>query len=231
MEFFRRLFDTLVHLSPDKLNDFISYVGVERLYIVVFAIVFMETGFVVTPFLPGDSLLFTLGAVAASPDSPLKLPLVMLILCTAANSGDLVNYTLGKHIGPKVFAAESSRLLNKKHLISAQKFYEKHGRKTIIMARFVPVIRTFAPFVAGIGRMNFFRFASFSVVGGMVWVSSLTLAGYWFGSQEQVKRNFHLVIVAIIVISVLPVVIEFFRARRHSKKSAQEHSPQPVDRP
>ena len=230
MEFFRRLVDTLIHLSPDKLNDFISYVGVERLYMVVFAIVFMETGFVVTPFLPGDSLLFTLGAVAASPDSPLKLPLVMLILCAAANSGDLVNYTLGKHLGPKVFAAESSRLLNKKHLISAQKFYEKHGRKTIIMARFVPVIRTFAPFVAGIGRMNFFRFASFSVVGGMVWVNSLTLVGYWFGSQETIKRNFHLVIVAIIVISVMPIAIEFFRARRHSKKSTQEHSPQPVDR-
>lgn len=230
MEFVRRLLDTLIHLSPDKLNDFISYVGVERLYVVVFAIVFMETGFVVTPFLPGDSLLFALGAVAASPDSPLKLPLLMLILCAAANSGDLINYTIGKHIGPKVFAAESSRLLNKKHLISAQNFYEKHGRKTIIMARFVPVIRTFAPFVAGIGRMNFFRFASFSVVGGIIWVTSLSLAGYWFGSQEQVKRNFHLVIVAIIVISVLPVVFEFLKARRHGKKIAHEQPQQPIER-
>jgi membrane-associated protein len=229
MEFIRRLVDTLIHLSPQKLNDFISYVGVERLYMVVFVIVFMETGFVVTPFLPGDSLLFALGAVAASPDSPVKLPLLAIILCLAANSGDLVNYTLGKKIGPKVFSAESSRLLNKKHLISAQEFYEKHGRKTIILARFVPIIRTFAPFVAGIGRMNFFRFASFSVVGGIIWVVSLTLAGYWFGSQEQVKRNFHLVIVAIIVISVLPVVFEFLKARRRGSKAPLDRPTHPVE--
>ncbi len=229
MEFFRRLVDTLIHLSPEKLNEFISYVGVERLYMVVFVIVFMETGFVVTPFLPGDSLLFALGAVAASSDSPLKLPLLALILCLAANSGDLLNYTLGKKIGPKVFTAETSRLLNKKHLIRAQEFYEKHGRKTIILARFIPIIRTFAPFVAGIGRMNFFRFASFSILGGVIWVVSLTLAGYWFGSREQVKRNFHLVIVAIIVISVLPVVLEFFRARRRAGKSQQDRLTHPVE--
>lgn len=228
MEFLHRLVDTLIHLSPDKLNDLIGYIGTGKLYVLLFVIVFCETGLVVLPFLPGDSLLFALGAVAAGDSSPLSFPLLVLVLCGAANSGDLVNYTLGCRIGPKVFSREGSKLLNKKHLLEAQAFYDRHGRKTIILARFVPVIRTFAPFVAGIGKMQFFRFASFSVLGGLIWVLSILSAGYWFGGQPAIKRNFHLVIVAIIVISVLPAVIEVMRSKARAKKEAAAKASAPA---
>lgn len=235
MEFFHQLIQTLIHLSPASLNSFISYVGPTNLYIVLFAIVFCETGLVLLPFLPGDSLLFALGAVAATPGSPLSLPLVMLILCVAANSGDLVNYTLGYRIGPKIFSKEGSRLLNKKHLLEAQAFYDRHGRTTIILARFVPVIRTFAPFVAGIGRMQFTRFISFSIAGGALWVCLLTLLGKWsmelakyVGGQEKVEKNFKLVILTIIVISVMPAVIEVLRSKAKAKREAAAAAVSPV---
>jgi membrane-associated protein len=218
MEFFHRLLDTIFHLSPEKLNEFMTYIGPGKLYVVLFAIVFAETGLVVTPFLPGDSLLFALGAVAAS-EGPLSLPAVIILLCLAANCGDLLNYTLGFRIGPKVFSRESSWLLNKKHLLEAQRFYDKHGRKTIILARFVPIVRTFAPFVAGIGRMSFFRFAAFSVGGGMLWVVSLTMCGYFFGRIPWVKTHFEAIVVMIVVISVLPVVIHVWQSRREAKAS------------
>jgi membrane-associated protein len=217
MEFFHELYTTLRHLNPESVNHFAHYVG-PWLYIVFFAIIFCETGLVVMPFLPGDSLLFVLGAVAASGDA-VSLKLLCPLLCLAANCGDLLNYSLGYHIGPKVFSRENSRLLNKKHLLEAQKFYDKHGRKTIIMARFVPIIRTFAPFVAGVGKMPFVRFALFSVTGGMLWVVSLTLCGYFFGTIPFVQKHFELIVVAIVLISVLPVVIHFFQARREARKS------------
>src|SRR4051794_27062915 len=173
------LIDLFLHLDK-HLNDFAA-AHPTGVYALLVAIVFCETGFVVTPFLPGDSLLFAVGALAAASGSPINLPLVIVLLCLSANAGDLVNYTIGRRVGPAIFSKEGSLLLSKKHLDEAQAFYDKHGRKTIILARFVPIIRTFAPFVAGIGRMPFSRFVGFSVGGGILWVTSLSLAGYYFG--------------------------------------------------
>jgi len=229
MEFFHQLIQTLWHLSPDSLNQFIAYVGPLKLYIVLFCIVFCETGLVILPFLPGDSLLFALGAVAAAPGSPLSFPVVAITLCAAANCGDLLNYMLGRRIGPSIFSKEGSRLLNKKHLLEAHAFYERHGRKTIILARFVPVVRTFAPFVAGIGKMEFIRFASFSILGGVLWVLSLMTLGYAFGKTKTVQEQFHLVIVAIIVISVLPAVIEVIRSKRRAAKAPAAAKEEPAE--
>ncbi len=206
MEFLRRLFETLIHLSPESMNQLAGYVG-PGLYVVLFAIVFAETGLVVTPFLPGDSLLFAVGAVAAHADSPISMPLTAALLIVAAILGDAVNYFIGYRIGPKVFSREDSWLLNKKHLLEAQRFYDKYGGKTIVIARFVPIVRTFAPFVAGIGRMNYVRFALYNVTGGIAWVLLFLMGGWWFGGRETVQKNFKLVVMAIIVISVLPAAI------------------------
>jgi membrane-associated protein len=212
MEFLHQLYMMLRHLSPQSVDAFAHYVG-PSLYIVLFAIIFCETGLVVLPFLPGDSLLFAIGAVAAS-SSSISLPKVAVLLCIAANCGDVVNYLIGYRLGPKVFSKESSRLLNKKHLLEAQQFYERHGRKTIIIARFVPIIRTFAPFVAGIGRMNFVRFAIFSVTGGVIWVLTCLLAGYRLAKFEIIQKHFEIVVLAIIAVSLVPVVISFLNSRR-----------------
>ncbi|WP_435017117.1 DedA family protein [Tundrisphaera sp. TA3] len=208
MAFLQQLFETLLHLSPESINTLAQSVG-PWLYVILFAIVFAETGLVVVPFLPGDSLLFAVGAVAASPGSPINLGLTMILLLVAAVVGDAVNYAIGKRIGPRVFSRDDSWLLNKKHLTEAQAFYDRYGGKTIILARFVPIIRTFAPFVAGIGRMNYARFAAFNVIGAVAWVAGFLGAGWWFGGREVVKKNFHLVIVAIILISVIPALFEF----------------------
>jgi membrane-associated protein len=183
-------------------------------YVVLFAIVFCETGLVVTPFLPGDSLLFAVGALAASPQTTLSLPLLLLLLCVAAVLGDAVNYSIGYRVGPAIFKSEGSRLFNKKHLERTQSFYEKYGSKTIVLARFIPIIRTFAPFVAGIGQMQYRRFALFNVTGGIAWVLIFLLAGYRFGRTEVVMRNFHLVLVAIVILSVMPPVIEYLLSLR-----------------
>src|SRR5262249_55911688 len=152
----------------------------------LFGIIFAETGLVVTPFLPGDSLLFAVGAVAASPGSPVNLPLVCALLIVAAILGDAVNYAIGYYVGPKVFSREDSWLLNRRHLMEAHEFYERYGGVTIILARFMPIIRTFAPFVAGIGRMTYHRFAVYNVTGGVIWVLLFLLAGWWFGGLETV---------------------------------------------
>jgi membrane-associated protein len=212
MDQLKQFVDIFLHLDH-HLNEWAGQLG-SWLYLLVFVIVFCETGLVVTPFLPGDSLLFALGALAAVSGSPLSLPLLLVLLIVAAVLGDGANYAIGRFLGPKVFHREDSIFLNKKHLLRTHRFYEKHGGKTIFLARFVPFIRTFAPFVAGIGQMRYRRFALFNVTGGVAWVVSFTLAGYWFGNQEWVKKNFPLVIAAIIVISVIPAVIEFWRARR-----------------
>ncbi len=211
MNLLRTALDWLKH--PDvHLNGLAGQhpVGV---YAVLVLIVFCETGLVVTPFLPGDSLLFAVGALAASAGSPLNLGLVIVLLCLAANCGDLVNYSLGRAAGPKVFRRQSF-LFNPNHLTEAQAFYDRHGRKTIILARFVPIIRTFAPFVAGVGRMTFGRFIGFSVGGGLLWVSLMTLAGYFFGNIPWVKTHFEVVVLAIVFISVIPVAIHALRGRR-----------------
>jgi membrane-associated protein len=203
---------SLIEINPTTLNEYANTLG-PWLYVVLFAIIFAETGLVVTPFLPGDSLLFAVGAVAAHPDSPIRLGLVAVLLVIAAVLGDAVNYFIGYRLGPRVFSREDSWLLNKKHLLRAHQFYEEYGGVTIILARFVPIVRTFAPFVAGIGRMSYRRFAVYNVAGGTVWILLFLLAGWWFGAQEVVQKNFKLVMVAIIVISVLPGVYEYIRSR------------------
>jgi membrane-associated protein len=189
-------------------------------YVLLFAIVFCETGLVVTPFLPGDSLLFAVGALAAAEGSNLSLPLITVLLLVAAILGDAVNYAIGLRVGPRIFSREDSWWLNKQHLVRAQQFYVKYGGKTIFLARFLPILRTFAPFVAGIGRMSYRRFAIFNVVGAFVWVLSFLFAGYFFGNLPGIKRNFHYVILAIIVISVIPVVVELWRGHREARRSA-----------
>ncbi|HVT88002.1 MAG TPA: VTT domain-containing protein [Tepidisphaeraceae bacterium] len=217
MEFFTKLFDLLRHLGEDdKWRAMVDFVGIHNLYLVLFAIVFCETGLVVTPFLPGDSLIFSIGAVAGR-EIGINLLLVGPLLLAAALIGDNVNYWLGRRLGPAVFKREDSRLLNKKHLINAQGFYEKYGSKTVILARFVPIIRTFAPFVAGIGRMNYARFLIFSVIGAVAWVSLCLGAGYALGSRPFFKKHFELVVLVIVFVSVIPVIVEFLKARRASK--------------
>ena len=213
-----QILDIILHLDR-HLNDWAAHLG-PWLYAVLFLIVFCETGFVVTPFLPGDSLLFALGALAAHPDSRIHLPLVIVLLCLAANLGDVTNYSIGKRVGPKVFRRENSFLLNKKHLEEAQRFYDRHGRKTIILARFVPIIRTFAPFVAGIGRMPFGRFIGFSIGGGILWVVSLSMAGYFFGTWPFVRDHFEVVIIVIVFISVVPGIVHVIRSRLNARAAA-----------
>jgi membrane-associated protein len=204
--------DIFLHLDA-HLDEWMALYGA-WLYAILFVVVFCETGLVVTPFLPGDSLLFATGALAARPTSPLEVGWVILLLIVAGVSGDAVNYSIGYRVGPRVFSRESSWLLNKKHLLEAQRFYERYGGKTIFLARFVPFIRTFAPFVAGIGKMRYRRFAIYNVSGAVTWVVAFTLGGYWFGNLPAIKRNFHFVILAIIIISVMPAVIEVVRERR-----------------
>jgi membrane-associated protein len=219
MHLLHQVLDLVLHLDR-HLNDFAAahQIGV---YCLLAAIVFCETGLVVTPLLPGDSLLFAVGALAAAANSPINLPLVIVLLCLCANCGDLLNYTVGFHLGPKVFSRRDSWLLNQKHLREAQNFYDRHGRKTIVMARFVPIIRTFAPFVAGIGKMPFSRFIGISVAGGILWVVAVTMVGYEFGQIQIVKNNFQLVVLAIIAISLIPVVVTHLRMRRSSAASEE----------
>ncbi len=192
------------------------------LYLILFLIIFAETGLVVTPFLPGDSLLFAVGALAASEGSPLSLPWLLGLLIVAAILGDAVNYAIGSYVGPKVFGSGRSRFFKKEHLLRTHEFYERYGGKTIVLARFVPIIRTFAPFVAGIAQMTYRRFAIYNVTGGIVWVALFLAGGYIFGNAAIVKRNFHIVIVGIILISVMPIVIEYFLARRRRARAAVE---------
>jgi membrane-associated protein len=225
MELIQQLRHYLQHID-EPINQLASW-NMPVFYLVLFLIVFAETGLVVTPFLPGDSLLFALGAVIAA-GSPLSLPLLIGLLIAAAVLGDAVNYAIGFRLGPKVFKYESSWLLNKKHLLRAQAFYEKYGSKTIILARFVPIVRTFAPFVAGIGKMNYSRFGFYNVLGGIAWVLICVISGYFFGGIPWVKDHFEAVVVAIIAVSVMPMVVEFIlewrrhaRARRESAAGTQ----------
>ena len=203
----------VLHLDR-HLNELVTTIGPVPVYAVLFAILFCETGLVVTPFLPGDSLLFAVGAICASDNSSLSLLVMIPLLIVAAVGGDALNYWIGAMLGPKIFRSESSWWLNKKHLDRAQLFYEKYGAKTIILARFVPIVRTFAPFVAGIGKMHFGRFWLYNVVGGAVWVTLFLVAGYWFGNIAIVKKNFFLVTIGIIAVSVIPIGLEWLKADR-----------------
>jgi len=186
-------------------------------YVIVFLVIFCETGLVVTPVLPGDSLLFALGALAAL--GALHIEALLILLCLAAIVGDSVNYAIGHYIGPKVFHYEESRFFKKKYLLKTHDFYERHGGKTIIIARFMPFIRTFAPFVAGVGAMSYSRFILYNITGGIAWVAIFLLGGYFFGNIPAVKSNFTIVIVAIILISVMPGFIAYFRQQYLARKS------------
>jgi membrane-associated protein len=226
MELLRQLWEYVHHLNF-YLDKLAGQTGV-WFYAVLFLVIFCETGLVVTPFLPGDSLLFALGAMAAGENSPVSLPLLFVLLSVAAVLGDAVNYAIGWRLGPKVFKYENSWFFNKKHLLRAQAFYEKYGSKTIILARFVPIVRTFAPFVAGIGTMRYRRFFLYNVVGGVAWVAICLGSGYYFGGLEWVKENFELVVVAIILISVLPMAVEFYLAWRRGEGNESEAALEPV---
>ncbi len=217
MELFSQVIDIFLHLDT-HLNAWAAMMG-PWLYVVLFAVIFCETGLVVTPFLPGDSLLFASGALAAMEGSPINLWVLIPAIFVAAVLGDTVNYEIGKWLGPKVFNRKDSWLLNQDHLRKAHAFYEKYGGKTIILARFIPIIRTFAPFVAGIGKMTYLHFISYNVIGGLVWVLLFVCGGYWFADLPLVQNHFHYVIVAIIVISVLPAIYEFWAERRKLKKN------------
>ena len=209
MDFFRKAIDVFLHLDR-HLAEQIAVYG-PWIYGLLFLIIFMETGLVVTPILPGDSLLFAVGALCAT--GGLNLATILLLLISAALLGDNVNYWIGYMIGPKIFKKET-RFLNRKHLDRTHQFYERYGGKTIIMARFVPIVRTFTPFVAGIGRMPYSRFISYSVFAAVFWVISMTLSGYFFGNIPIIKRNFSAVILMIVFISILPAIIEYLRSKR-----------------
>jgi len=209
MELVATLWDFVVRLDV-HLAAFIAEHGV-WVYALLFVIVFCETGLVVTPFLPGDSLLFVVGTLAAA--GGMDIALVMALLVAAALSGDNVNYWIGRWAGPKVFRAEDSRWFNRRHLERTHAFYERHGGKAIIIARFVPIVRTYVPFVAGIGAMPYARFLAFSIAGALLWVMSLSLAGYWFGNIPAVQENLAAVIVVIVALSLAPIVVEFLRAQ------------------
>lgn len=210
MDTIKDLIDLFLHLDK-HLNEIIASYGAVT-YLILFLIVFAETGLVVTPFLPGDSLLFAAGTFAAS--GSLNPVILFLILSAAAIIGDSINYAFGKYLGPKVFEKEKIRFLKKEHLEKTHRFYEKHGGKTIIIARFIPIIRTFAPFVAGIGSMTYWKFISYNIIGGIAWVAIFIFGGYYFGNLPFVKNNFSFVIIAIIIISIMPAVVEFLRHRK-----------------
>jgi len=212
MEFLKDFADILIHL--DKYLDSIIRSYGTLTYGILFLIIFCETGLVITPILPGDSLLFATGTFAAL--GSLDLSLIIILLSIAAIAGDTVNYWIGYLVGPKVFSKEKSRLFNKEYLDRTHRFYQKYGGKTIIIARFIPIIRTFAPFVAGVGRMKYKRFIIYNILGGIGWIVTFVLGGYFFGNIPLVKNNFALIILAIIIISILPAIIEYLRQRHQS---------------
>lgn len=214
METITQLIDFILHIDGHLLQMINSYAN--WTYLILFLVIFAETGFVVTPFLPGDSVLFALGAIIARPDCQLSLSLFIFILILAAISGDFVNYEIGKYVGIRVFRP-GSRVFKPSYLQKTQDFYAKHGTKTIVYARFVPIVRTFAPFVAGIGKMPYTVFGKYNIVGGTLWVSLFILAGYYFGQLPFFKRNFSLVILAVIFISLIPMLIQFLAATKSKK--------------
>ncbi len=216
MDLIKTFLDFVLHLDT-QLSAIIAQYGAWT-YAILFVIIFMETGFVVTPFLPGDSLLFAAGSFAAL--GSLNPWALIALLWLAAFLGDTVNYWIGHYIGERAFSGEI-RWLKQEYLERTQKFYDKHGGKTIFLARFVPIIRTFAPFVAGVGQMRYGYFITYNIVGGLAWVSLFTLMGFYFGNLPFVKKNFELVILAIIAISFIPPVMEFIKARKEIKASAE----------
>ncbi|MDD8015811.1 MAG: DedA family protein [Acidobacteriota bacterium] len=216
MDFIANIIDFFLHLDKHLSELILQYKA--WTYLILFVVIFCETGLVVTPFLPGDSLLFAAGSFAAL--GAMKVGWLFVILVIAAVGGDTVNYWIGHYFGPKIFQKENVRFFKKEYLERTHAFYEKHGGKTIIIARFVPIIRTFAPFVAGIGSMSYAKFISYNVIGGVSWIALFVFGGYFFGNIPLVKKNFSLVILAIIFISLLPGVVEFARQRKKKKAAS-----------
>jgi membrane-associated protein len=210
MEYLATFIDIVLHLDK-HLALLVQQYGT-WIYAILFAIIFSETGFVVTPFLPGDSLLFVAGALAAL--GGMNIGVLLAVLVTAAATGNMVNYQIGRFLGPKVFHWENSRFFNKAALLKTHAFYEKHGGTTLIISRFLPLFRTFAPFVAGIGEMNYSRFTIFNLIGAASWVVSLSLVGYFFGNLPWVQKNLSAVIIGIIVVSLIPVVVGWWQHRK-----------------
>jgi membrane-associated protein len=211
MDLLKTFIDLILHLDRHLIELLAQYQW--WIYGILFVVIFAETGFVVTPILPGDSLLFAVGALTAIDSSgTLKLPLVLLLLIVAAILGNTTNYWIGRHVGRKAFT-EGSRLFKADYLRRTEGFFERHGGMAVVLSRFVPIVRTFAPFVAGVGRMNFFRFQGYNFAGGIGWVTIMTVAGYWFGNLPIVKDNFGLVTIAIIIVSLLPLAWTVWRER------------------
>jgi membrane-associated protein len=216
MEFIKTILDFVLHIDQhlvEIVRDYQTWT-----YLLLFAIIFAETGLVVTPILPGDSLLFAAGAIVAKPETGLSIVVLWLVIIIAAVLGDLVNYHIGKYIGVKAFSGKY-KLLKVEYLVKTHAFYEKYGGKTIIYARFIPIIRTFAPFVAGVGSMTYGRFAMFNVGGGIAWVTSFLFLGYFFGGLPVIKNNFTYVIILIIVVSVMPAIIQVLKERNKSRSA------------
>ncbi|HZX29835.1 MAG TPA: DedA family protein [Rhodocyclaceae bacterium] len=209
MEFLAQFIDIVLHLDK-HLAILVQQYGV-WIYAILFVIIFSETGFVVTPFLPGDSLLFVAGALAAIGEGGMDITVLVAVLAAGAVLGNMLNYQIGRFLGPKVFHWDNSRFFNKAALMKTHAFYETHGGKTLVISRFLPLLRTFAPFVAGIGSMTYARFTIFNLIGALAWVLTLTLAGYWFGNMPWIKQNLSVVIIGIIAISLLPVAIGYLK--------------------
>lgn len=220
MEFIRFIIDFILHIDV-HLAELVAQYGV-WVYAILFLILFCETGLVVTPFLPGDSLLFVAGALAALPSNDINVHIMVALMVTAAILGDAINYTIGRVFGEKLFSNPDSKIFRRSYLDKTHQFYEKHGGKAIVLARFVPIIRTFAPFVAGMGKMSYRHFAAYNVIGALVWVLLFTYAGYLFGNVPIVQNNLKLLIVAIIVVSILPYVFEVWRHRRAAARQKNQ---------
>ena len=217
MEYLQYAIDFVLHIDV-HMAELVAQYGM-WIYAILFVIIFCETGLVVTPFLPGDSLLFVAGALASLPTNHVNVHLMILMLMAAAILGDAANYTIGRFFGERLFRNPNSRIFKQSYLEKTHHFYEKHGGKTIILARFVPIVRTFAPFVAGMGHMSYRHFASYNIIGGVVWVALFSYAGYLFGGLEVVQRNLKLLIVLIIFISLVPMAVEIWRNKRKAKKT------------
>lgn len=218
MEIIQTFIDFVLHIDQhlvEIVNDYQTWT-----YLILFLIIFAETGLVVTPFLPGDSLLFAAGAIIAKPETDLNIFFMCFLLITAGFLGDLVNYHIGKYLGPKAFSGRY-KFLKQEYLEKTQRFYEKHGGKTIVYARFVPIVRTFAPFVAGVGTMSYRYFASYNIIGAVVWVAGFLFLGYFFGGLPIIKQNFSIVIFVIIFLSLLPPIIEVIKDCRKNKLNAR----------
>jgi membrane-associated protein len=215
MEFVQFIIDFILHVDQ-HLADLVSNYGT-WVYAILFLIIFCETGLVVTPFLPGDSLLFVAGALTALPSNDLNIWLLLLIVACAAVSGDSVNFEIGKFFGEKLFSNPDSRIFKRSYLEKTHLFYEKHGGKTIILARFVPIVRTFAPFVAGMGRMSYKYFISYNIIGGIVWVTAFLFLGYFVGNIPWIQKNISLLVIVIVFISILPAIIEVIREKMKKK--------------